>query len=176
MAAELLDSGGPEAVTLREVGARAGVSRNTPYKHFADKQDLLATVAAGELRRLAARFAAISEVQGTMRLEAAALHYLQWAGAYPARFKLTFGAWTGPHDELATAAGEARAAMEQVVRQAQAEDERLPRHTERILSLVWALAHGTMDLDLGGHLCKRPGSPTKEELVRELVAMLDRDR
>jgi len=26
-AAELLDAGGPEAVTLREVGARAGVSR-----------------------------------------------------------------------------------------------------------------------------------------------------
>ena len=27
-AAELLDAGGPEAVTLREVGSRAGVSRS----------------------------------------------------------------------------------------------------------------------------------------------------
>ena len=29
-AAELLDEGGPEAVTLREVGSRAGVSRAAP--------------------------------------------------------------------------------------------------------------------------------------------------
>ena len=35
-AAALLDSGGPDAVTLREVGARAGVSRGAPYRHFAE--------------------------------------------------------------------------------------------------------------------------------------------
>src|SRR2546429_7684555 len=50
-AAQLLDEGGPEAVTLREVGHRAGVSHNAPYKHFADKQALLAAVAARELDR-----------------------------------------------------------------------------------------------------------------------------
>src|SRR4051812_10874270 len=44
-AAALLDVGGPEAVTLREVGARAGVSRNAPYRHFADKEGLLTAVA-----------------------------------------------------------------------------------------------------------------------------------
>src|SRR3954471_17866859 len=45
-AAELLDEGGPEAVTLRAVGARAGVSRGAPYGHFPDKDHLLAAVAA----------------------------------------------------------------------------------------------------------------------------------
>ncbi|WP_123024408.1 TetR/AcrR family transcriptional regulator [Mycolicibacterium stellerae] len=45
-AAALLDSGGPDAVTLREVGARAGVSRGAPYRHFADKESLLTTIAA----------------------------------------------------------------------------------------------------------------------------------
>jgi Bacterial regulatory proteins, tetR family len=44
--AELLDSGGPDAVTLRGVGARAGVSRGAPYRHFADKESLLTAVAA----------------------------------------------------------------------------------------------------------------------------------
>ncbi|MFI6702265.1 helix-turn-helix domain-containing protein [Streptomyces sp. NPDC050509] len=39
-AAELLDLGGPEAVTLREVGARAGVSRGAPYRHFTGKDSL----------------------------------------------------------------------------------------------------------------------------------------
>jgi AcrR family transcriptional regulator len=48
-ATELLDEGGPAAVTLREVGRRAGVSHNAPYKHFADKESLLAAIAAREL-------------------------------------------------------------------------------------------------------------------------------
>ena len=52
-AAELSAAGGPAAVTLREVGRRAGVSHNAPYKHFADKEELLAAVAARDLARRA---------------------------------------------------------------------------------------------------------------------------
>lgn len=52
-AAELLDAGGPDAVTLREVGARAGVTRGAPYRHFADKDSLLTAVAAEGWERLA---------------------------------------------------------------------------------------------------------------------------
>ncbi|GAA1667197.1 hypothetical protein GCM10009765_15850 [Fodinicola feengrottensis] len=48
-AAKLLDGGGVAAATLREVGHRAGVSHNAPYRHFPDKEALLAAVAAREL-------------------------------------------------------------------------------------------------------------------------------
>ena len=51
-AAALLDSGGPGAVTLREVGARAGVSRGAPYRHFAEKESLLTAVAAEGWERI----------------------------------------------------------------------------------------------------------------------------
>ena len=51
-ASDLLDEGGPEAVTLRAVGARAGVSRGAPYGHFADKEDLLTELAAERWRDL----------------------------------------------------------------------------------------------------------------------------
>jgi len=50
--AALLDSGGPDAVTLREVGARAGVSRGAPYRHFANKESLLTAVAAEGWERI----------------------------------------------------------------------------------------------------------------------------
>ena len=62
-AAQLLDEGGPEAVTLREVGHRAGVSHNAPYKHFADKEALLAAVAARELDRRSSALAATAAGQ-----------------------------------------------------------------------------------------------------------------
>jgi AcrR family transcriptional regulator len=81
VAAELVDEGGPAAVTLREVGARAGVSHNTPYRHFADMRDLLAVVAAGALRDLR-RGSSSSSARGPE-----------------------------PHDELGAAAGAATEAM-----------------------------------------------------------------
>ena len=48
----LLDLGGVEAVTLREVGARSGVSRSAAYRHFADKESLLAVLATNALSEL----------------------------------------------------------------------------------------------------------------------------
>ena len=50
-AAGLLEERGIEAVTLRAVGERAGVSRQAPYKHFADKE---ASVVGGSGRVLRA--------------------------------------------------------------------------------------------------------------------------
>src|ERR1700730_15249350 len=39
--------------SLRELARRAGVSHNAPYKHFADKRELLAAVSAAGFEQLA---------------------------------------------------------------------------------------------------------------------------
>jgi AcrR family transcriptional regulator len=44
---------GPAAFTLREVARRAGISHNAPYRHFKEKDELLAAVAAEGFERLA---------------------------------------------------------------------------------------------------------------------------
>jgi AcrR family transcriptional regulator len=101
-AAALVDHGGPEAVTLREVGRRAGVSHMAAYKHFDDKEALLAAVAARELDRLGTAVAAADTAESppSAALRAAAHSYISWALEYPARFKLVFGAWTRPDARL----------------------------------------------------------------------------
>src|SRR5215217_6585274 len=43
---------GVEGLTLREIGARLGVSRTALYRHFADKRALLAAVATEGFRAL----------------------------------------------------------------------------------------------------------------------------
>ena len=41
--------------SLRELARRAGVSHNAPYKHFADKRELLAAVSAAGFEMLTKR-------------------------------------------------------------------------------------------------------------------------
>src|ERR1700757_2284011 len=57
-AIRLTAEAGPAAFTLREVARRAGVSHNAPYRHFHDKDDLLAAVAAEGYNELTAAMTA----------------------------------------------------------------------------------------------------------------------
>src|SRR5258708_15858992 len=41
---ELLSEGGAQELDLRKVARRAGVSHAAPYRHFADKQALIAAI------------------------------------------------------------------------------------------------------------------------------------
>src|SRR5258705_11963256 len=73
-AAELLDQGGPDAVTLRAVGARAGVSRGAPYGHFEDKAHLLTVLATDSWTRIAEELETLRserELTAPLRLERA---------------------------------------------------------------------------------------------------------
>ena len=51
-AVRTIEKGGVNALTLRTVGARLGVSRTALYRHFADKSALLAAVATEGFRTL----------------------------------------------------------------------------------------------------------------------------
>jgi AcrR family transcriptional regulator len=159
----LLDKGGPEAVTLREVGRRAGVSHNAPYKHFADKEALLAAVAARELKRQ--RWAAPG-----VGLRNALTAYVAWALAHPARFKLVFGTWHTGSAELAAAAGGANAAFVGAVATAQQGGELPAGEPARVAALVRSVAHGAVDLALAGHLAAGgKGGADPQDLVDDLL-------
>src|SRR3981081_3161087 len=51
-AIRLISEVGPAGFTLREVARRAGVSHNAPYRHFRDRDDLMATVATQGFQEL----------------------------------------------------------------------------------------------------------------------------
>src|SRR5258708_2657735 len=55
---ELARAGGPDAVVLRETTQMVGVVPNAAYRHFADRDELLAAVSTAAMRELAARMAA----------------------------------------------------------------------------------------------------------------------
>jgi AcrR family transcriptional regulator len=171
-ATQLLDEGGVPAVTLREVGRRAGVSHNAPYKHFASKEALLAAVAARELVRrrqvLGATIARKRAPEAVLR--AAVRQYVAWALEHPQRFRLVFGSWSIDSAELAAAADDAQAVLVGVVGDAQAAGALPGGDPVRLASLLRAVAHGAADLASAGHLRPRgKGHASAEQLVDDLL-------
>ena len=170
-AAQLLDQGGPAAVTLREVGKAAGVSHNAPYKHFASKEDLLAAVAIRELRRPAGGLDAgpFEQLWAGLRL------YVAWAVRHPERFSLTVTRWSEEKAAFAAAQAEARDEWVQLVFASQAAGRLPPGDTERLTALLLATAEGAVNLALTGRLSKTgPGNASPEDLVDDLFVTLSR--
>jgi AcrR family transcriptional regulator len=171
-AARLLDEGGPQAVTLRAVAKAVGLSHNAPYKHFADKEDLLAAVASRELSRPAGS-PQPTDADPLAALRRMAQAYVEWAQHSPERFKLTFGSWRRGTAELAAAATTARARFVDAVARAQAAGQLIPGDPERITAMILALGHGAADLALGGHLSRGgKGHADPGDLLDDLFAMM----
>lgn len=169
-AAELLDRGGPSAVTLREVGRVAGVSHNAPYRHFADKNALLAAIAATELSRQGERLASAPDAASVKGLLQG---YVRWALRYPERFRLTFGRWERSDGELYHVAHQSRDALTAAVAAAQGRGELPAGDPERLSALLLATAHGAADLALAGHLsADGRGKANADELVADLFLYL----
>ena len=172
-AARLLDQGGPPAVTLRAVAKAVGLSHNAPYKHFHDKQDLLAAIAARELSRPGLSTAAAAPADPVQALRRMAQAYVDWAQHHPERFKLTFGPWRSGTDELGLAATAARARFVETVVRAQAGGQFAGGDPERVTALILALAHGAADLALGGHLSRDgKGHADPGDLLDDLFALM----
>src|ERR1700738_1855161 len=92
-------TGGPDAVVLREATRMVGVVPNAAYRHFADRDELLAAVCAAAMRELAARMAAgVALVRGRhgdpaaarRRLSAIGMAYLEFAREEPGLFATAF--------------------------------------------------------------------------------------
>ncbi len=98
-ALELAREGGPDAVVLREVSRRAGVSHNAAYRHFADRDALLQAVCErcmGALARLMeAGITAVDPADQSLpaareRLRATGLAYIEFALSEPGWFRTAF--------------------------------------------------------------------------------------
>jgi AcrR family transcriptional regulator len=106
----LAQTGGPEAVVLREATRRAGVVPNAAYRHFASRMELLRAVRITALSRLAlsmeAQLDALSSALGPAELARASLRaiglgYLHFALAETGLFRTIFAVpyeWPAPPD------------------------------------------------------------------------------
>jgi len=112
-AAELARAGGPDAVVLREVARVVGVSHNAAYRHFADREEVLAEVGELAMAQLEqAMLAGMADVRtrdprkrARDRLAATGRAYVTYALANPGLFTVAFAGAT-KHEAAEQAADE----------------------------------------------------------------------
>jgi len=91
---ELLDEGGPDALSMREVARRAGCTHQAPYHYFANREAILAALVEAGFDELANRLCEAHDLVGTEDLgtvaEASGNAYVEFALTNPGVFRIMF--------------------------------------------------------------------------------------
>jgi len=155
-AVALMGEVGPQAFTLREVARRAGVSHNAPYRHFRDKDDLLAEVAAQGFDQLteAMKKAMAKRRTAAERLTLAGRGYLQFALQWPQHLLVMFETpvTDGQRPEHALAAQRAFQTLLDAIVAVQKEGGLPQGDPQRFAIAAWSAVHGLAKLAIGGRL------------------------
>lgn len=162
-ALDLLEESDEAAVSLRAVARRAGVSSNAPYRHYPDKEALLAALASHgfhELRR--SLLTAEQAATAGQEIVALAQAYVRYALDHPALFRLMFSRPCTPSHPEVRAAGDAAYA---VISQ---------EPSEARVAGWWSLVHGLASLVLYGKLPRDGDLQQIDELVRGAVTSMCR--
>jgi len=152
----LLDRDGPEAVSMREVAAKVGITAMAIYRHYRDRDALLGALADEGFTTLAAELERSGRRARSPVAELARLFdgYLAYAEQYPHRFELMFararpGARQWPVDFRAGRSPTGNVMMAAVGRA-------LPRASATTVLeaglALWAHAHGMVTLWRGGRI------------------------
>ncbi|MGE2816172.1 TetR/AcrR family transcriptional regulator [Mycobacterium heidelbergense] len=175
-ALSLVAEKGPKGFTLTEAARRAGVSAAAPYRHFADKAELLATVAEQGFLELHAALVAAAEAVGEPKARVVELGraYVRWAVAHSDRYQVMFGAEISKaeHPSLGVAAERAFGdLLEAITRceEAGIVDGADPRS---VAGPLWALVHGVASLAIGGELHAVGIGQDPEDMIENVVAQL----
>lgn len=166
----LLARDGSTGFSLREAARMAGVTVNASYRHFADKQALVAAISAEGFRRLGDRLrqGAARGDSPESRLLEAAREYVGFACAQPALFRLMFGRFgtSGHGSELDEATAYANAVLREGVA-ALLGPAAPPGAVDLAVLRAWALAHGISHLAIDGKI--DAGAPHFPHLVEALL-------
>jgi AcrR family transcriptional regulator len=161
--------GGPEAISIKALAKKLGVSQPAPYRHFADREALLQAVTAEAFRQFNAILRdAIDKPSKRSKLSRFAQTALDFGlrrnGIYRLMFSSRTMACAAKDSELHVAA---RGALGLLIESLEAPAVGLLR--ERHALQFWAALHGLITLTEQGLLTGQVAQVTREELLEDIV-------
>ena len=170
----ILREEGIEALTLRGVARRAGVSQAAPYRHFTDRRALVAAVAEDGFRRLqATMLERLQDAQGRGSLKLVAKAYVEFGLANPAEYRVMFGPEVAVTDDLPALRETGRGVLGFVaegIRQAQGAGLVGAGDPWLMAVATWATLHGLVMLTLDGQTAGV--APDVDTLVEEATGIM----
>jgi AcrR family transcriptional regulator len=174
-ALELIADRGPAGFTIAEAARSAGVSPAAPYRHFRDRDALMADVAKRGFRRFADKLAAAWD-EGRPDPYTAFRNvghaYLDFAHREPAYYSAMFEAGLPPDldAELRQAGDRALAVLREASETLAATLPREKRPPSLMMALhIWALSHGIASLFGRGDAARRRLPMAPAELLEAAV-------
>jgi AcrR family transcriptional regulator len=175
-ALSLVAEKGPKGFTLTEAARRAGVSAAAPYRHFADKAALLATVAEQGFRDLHAELIAAADAATDPKGRVVELGraYVRWAGAHPDHYRVMFGAELSKadHPDLAVAGEQAFDDLLDAIVTCQEAGIVAGSDPRELAAPLWSLVHGVASLAIGGDLRSVGIEQDPEAIIAGVVAQM----
>jgi AcrR family transcriptional regulator len=168
-----VEQGGPEAVSLRDLAQSLGVSRAAPYRHFADREDLLAAVAALGFEDLIAAYEAALALPGDGRARLQALNraYFDFAVRRPGLHRLMFASdlltRATPPAALIAPANMAYTLLWRAVEEAFPELDAKAVKARTIT--MWCTVHGYLALNAAGRFQPFMTEPLTDDEIVEAV-------
>jgi len=182
-ATELAREAGPDAVVLREVARRTGVSHNAAYRHFADRDALLEAVAeegmAGLERLMRVRMAEVDAGEpaeaAMARLKAVGRAYVEFALEEAGLFEAVFGGFTllSQVDSYQTSIEGPYVLLNQVLDECVAAGAVDAAHRPGAELSCWAAVHGFAVLHQRGPLKLSPG-PDRDAALEGMLDVFER--
>lgn len=174
-ACELLEENNVASLSLRAVAKKVGVSHTAPYRHFKDKESLLAGIAGLGYDELSAQLADAVKSHPNdpaAQLKAAGHRYLQLALQTPQCTQLMHAGiipCDNTYPELKASGDAAFNGLKTIIEEGQAQGLFREGDIEMLALTAWSGIHGLSMLAIGGNLPDILSTPVDNRAITDAV-------
>ena len=171
----LIEEGGLNRLSMREVARKAGVSHQAPYHYFNDREAILAELAGEGFSRLGQALSRAADQAGSEPVKAVedmGRAYVEFALRNPAYFQAMFRADAVPLDRYPEARKREEETFGRLVESiGQAFANQPAEVRQSIVVASWAMVHGLATLILEGSLARKLKIPRarQKQVANEVI-------
>ncbi|MZR62484.1 TetR/AcrR family transcriptional regulator [Alcanivorax sp. DP30] len=168
----ILREHGDSAISLRALAKQIGVSAPALYRHFTDRESLLAELAINGFEGLRQRLQEVDQRDPRQALIGIGLAYVSFAQDEPNLYRLMFGGRVlplGVHPRLDEAGKSAFQILEDTIAAGRLCGYLKSLPLNLMTATAWSLVHGLSQLTIDGHLPSADAEPHLAEGVTSLL-------
>ena len=171
----LIEEGGLDRLSMREVARKAGVSHQAPYHYFNDREAILAELAGEGFSRLGQALSRAADQAGSEPVKAVedmGRAYVEFAIRNPAYFQAMFRADAVPLDRYPEARKREEETFGRLVESIGQAFANQPAEVRQSIAVAsWAMVHGLATLILEGSLARKLKIPRarQKQVANEVI-------